>query len=137
MSVREFPSVPPGLRRVTVVNDSPEFLEMMGDWLESERYHASLIDGDEVSSIEPIRSTRPDLLIVDLRLRGAELSGWDILQAIRADAELGRLPVIICTADIVQVRDRAEDIATVPGIEVLLKPFPIDELDAMVSRLIG
>jgi DNA-binding response OmpR family regulator len=120
-----------------VVNDSPEFLEMMGDWLESERYHASLIDGDEVSSIEPIRSTRPNLLIVDLRLRGAELSGWEILQAIRADAELGRLPVIICTADIVQVQDRAEEIANVPGIEVLQKPFRIDELDAVVSRLIG
>jgi CheY-like chemotaxis protein len=137
MPVREYPSVPPGLRRVTVVNDSPEFLDLMGDWLESERYHANLIDGDEISSIEPIRATRPDLLIVDLRLRGAEISGWDILKTIRSDPELGQLPVIICTADAFQARDRATEMAEMPGVEVLVKPFAIDDLDAMVSRLIG
>ena len=136
MPVREYPSVPPGLRRVTVVNDSPEFLDMMGDWLESERYHSSLIDADEVTSIEPIRATQPDLLIVDLRLRGSQLSGWDILKAIRADPELGKLPVIVCTADSFQVRDRAEELAGVPGVEILLKPFAIDNLEAIVSRLI-
>ena len=135
--VIEYPSDPPGQHRVTVVNDSPEFLEMMGELLEADRYHASLIDGDEISSIEPIRSTNPELLIVDLRLRGAEISGWDILQAIRADEELSRLPIIICTADSFQLADRAEEMAELPRVEVLLKPFQIDELDAMVRRLIG
>jgi DNA-binding response OmpR family regulator len=51
-----------------VVNDSPEFLTMMGELLEAERYHASLVDGDKMSSIEPIRATNPELLIVDLEL---------------------------------------------------------------------
>jgi DNA-binding response OmpR family regulator len=135
--VVEYPSDPPGQHRVTVVNDNPEFLEMMGDLLEADRYHASLVDGDKVSTIEPIRATNPELLIVDLRLRGAEISGWDILQAIRADAELAALPVIICTADSFQLADRAEEMAEMPGVEVLLKPFHIDDLDAMVRRLIG
>lgn len=137
MVVREYPSVPPGLRRVTVVNDSPEFLELMGELLEAERYHASLIDADEISSIAPIRATEPDLLIVDLRLRGAEISGWEVLQAIRSDPDLSELPVIICTADHVELRNRAEEMAEMPEVEVLLKPFKVDELDAMVRRLIG
>jgi CheY-like chemotaxis protein len=137
MTPREYPSVPPGLRRVTVVNDSPEFLDMMGDWLASERYHATLIDGDDVNSIEPIRASGPELLIVDLRLRGSQISGWDILTAIRADTELGNLPVIICTGDSFEVRERAEDVAAMPGVEILLKPFAIDDLEAMVRRLLG
>ena len=137
MVIREYPSVPPGLRRVTVVNDSPEFLALMGELLEAERYHASLIDADGISSIAPIRATEPDLLIVDLRLRGAEISGWDVLQAIRSDPDLGELPVIICTADHVELRNRAEAMAEMPEVEVLLKPFEVDELDAMVRRLIG
>jgi CheY-like chemotaxis protein len=135
--VVEYPSDPPGQRRVTVVNDSPEFLLMMGELLEADRYHASLIDGDKISSIEPIRATNPELLIVDLRLRGAEISGWDILEAIRADEELAGLPIIICTADSFQLADRAEEMAQLPGVEVLLKPFHIDELDALVRRSIG
>jgi DNA-binding response OmpR family regulator len=135
--VVEYPSNPPGQHRITVVNDDPEFLVMMGELLEADRYHASLIDGDKISSIEPIRATDPELLIVDLRLHGGEISGWDILQAIRADAELTGLPIIICTADSFQLADRAEEMAQIPGVEVLLKPFHIDELDALVRRLIG
>jgi CheY-like chemotaxis protein len=135
--VVEYPSDPPGQHRVTVVNDSPEFLSLMGELLEADRYHASLIDGDEMSSIEPIRATNPQLLIVDLRLEGAAISGWEILQAIRADEELAQLPIIICTADSFQLADRAEEMAQIPGVEVLLKPFGIEELDALVRRLIG
>ncbi len=122
---------------MTVINDSPEFLEMMGDFLEGERFAASLIDGDDISSLEPIRATDPALLIVDLRLEGADFSGWDILQATRADPELGSLPVIICSADSAQLRDRAEAVAQMPGVEILMKPFALDDLDALVRRLLS
>ncbi len=137
MSVHQSPSGLPGLRRVTVINDSPEFLEMMGDFLEGERFAASLIDGDDISSLEPIRATDPELLIVDLLLRGAEISGWDILQAARADPQLGRLPVIICSADAVELRERAEAMAAMPGVELLVKPFALDDLEALVRRLLA
>lgn len=89
MNVDQPSSGRPELRRVTVINDSPEFLELMGDFLEGERFAASLIDGDGISSLEPIRAADPELLIVDLRLQGAEISGWDILQAARADRWAG------------------------------------------------
>jgi Response regulator receiver domain. len=121
---------------VTVINDSPEFLEMMGDFLEGERIAASLIDGDDISSLEPIRATNPELLIVDLRLQGAKISGWDILQAARADPQLGGLPIIICSADIMELRERAEAMAQMPGVEVLRKPFALDDLEALVRRLL-
>lgn len=131
------PSSRPAPPRVTVVNDSPEFLEMVGDFLQSERIAASLIDGDDIASLEPIRATNPELLIVDLRLRGAEISGWEILQAVRADPELGALPVIICTADAAEVRNRAEAMAEMPGVEVLLKPFPLDDLEEMIRAMLA
>lgn len=122
---------------MTVVNDSPEFLEMMGDFLESERFAATLIDGDHISSLEPIRSADPELLIVDLRLHGADISGWDILQEARADPQLGMLPIIICSADSLELRDRAEAMAQMPRVEVLKKPFALDDLERMVRRLLA
>ncbi len=137
MSVEQPSSGRPELRRVTVINDSPEFLEPMGDFLEGERFAASLIDGDDISSLEPIRATDPELLIVDLRLQGAEISGWDILQAARADPQLGRLPVIICSADAGELRERAEAMAQMPGVEVLMKPFALDDLEVLVRRLLA
>ena len=137
MSVDQPSSGRPELRRVTVINDSPEFLELMGDFLEGERFAASLIDGDDISSLEPIRAADPELLIVDLRLQGAEISGWDILQAARADPQLGRLPVIICSADALELRERAEAMAQMPGVEVLMKPFALDDLKVLVRRLLA
>lgn len=125
------------LPRVTVVNDSPEFLEMMGDFLEGERFAATLIDGDDISSLDPIRGTDPELLIVDLRLGDSTgFSGWDILEAARADPQLGGVPIIICSADSVEVRERAEAVAQMPGVEILMKPFALDELESLVRRLL-
>jgi len=74
---------------------------------------------------------------VDLRLQGAEISGWDILQAARADPQLGRLPVIICSADALELRERAEAMAQMPGVEVLMKPFALDDLEVLVRRLLA
>ena len=41
-------------RRVTVINQALGFLEMMDDFLSGERFAASLIDCDDISSHEPI-----------------------------------------------------------------------------------
>ncbi len=122
-------------RRITVINDNPEFLEMMEELLESDGYDVSVIDGDNIASIEPIREKHPELVIVDLRLRGADLSGWDIALAVRADREMCALPMIVCTADVWQTRERAEELAALPAVEILLKPFTLDEVDALLQRM--
>lgn len=109
---------------------------MMKDLLHADGYEVQLIDGDNISSVEPIRDTHPELLIVDLRLRGTELSGWDIALAVRADDELGDVPMVVCTADAYQARERAEELASLPGVEVLLKPFALNDIEALLRRLL-
>jgi CheY-like chemotaxis protein len=47
---------------VVVVNDSPEFLELMADLLHDERYPVTVIDGDRGNAVELIvwrRCRRP------------------------------------------------------------------------------
>ena len=113
--------------RITVINDNPEFLELMNALLEKNAgYDVTTIDGDTITDIEPIRGSRPDLLIVDLRLRPDGLAGWDILLAIRRDGELGQLPVILCTGDVEGLREHAAAITEDPFVATIEKPFHIE-----------
>ena len=124
--------------RITVINDNPEFLDLMNALLEKNAgYDVTTIDGDTIMDIEPIRSSQPDLLVIDLRLRRDGLAGWDILLAIRKDSELGQLPVILCTGDLEGLKEHAEAITEDPMVATLQKPFHLDELDALVLRFVG
>jgi CheY-like chemotaxis protein len=125
--------------RITVINDNPEFLEMMNALLEEESgYDVTTIDGDEIEDVEPIRRSRPELLIIDLRLRReGGLSGWGVLQAVRRDPELSQLPTILCTGDLLGLEEHAEAIFQDPKVETLQKPFHVAELENLVRRFIG
>jgi CheY-like chemotaxis protein len=124
--------------RITVVNDNPEFLELMDALLEEgSGYDVTTIDGDEIRDIEPIRRSRPDLLIIDLRLRRDGLAGWDVLLAVRRDPELGQLPIILCSGDVQGLQEHAPTIADDPRVAALQKPFHVVELEALVQRFVG
>ena len=124
------------MARVTVVNDSPEFLDMIGDILEDERYPVTLVDGDLPEPLERIRDSRPDLLMIDLRLGTDRLHGWDIAQKVRHDPSLARVPIVLCSADVAamtEIEDRVDDTRRTA---MLTKPFTIEDLMETVERLL-
>ena len=122
--------------RITVVNDNQEFLQH--SLLEEDSgYDVSTIDVDAIRNVEPIRQSRPELLIIDLRGRRNGLAGWDVLKAVRQDAELSELPIIICTGDLLGLEERAEEIAKDPRVRTLRKPFQVADLEAMVRSFVG
>ncbi|MGH2417419.1 MAG: response regulator [Candidatus Limnocylindria bacterium] len=121
--------------RISVINDNPDFLELMSDILaEDAGYEVTLIKGEE-TTIAQIANSAPDLLIVDLRLGGA--SGWEVVALSRADERLADLPIVICSADVMALRDREAELKQIGNVHVLAKPFGIDEITRLVERLIG
>ena len=118
-----------------VVNDNPEFLELVRDILKDEHY-ATAIDGDLEGALDRIVDSRPDVLILDLRLGTDELHGWDIAQELRREPALEGLPVIICSADVLRFK-LADDLDNTKQVRTLPKPFAIAELTAAIDGLLA
>ena len=121
--------------RISVVNDNPDFLELMSAILDDDAgYDVTLFDGEKTSIAELVASD-PDLVIVDLVLGGA--SGWEIVTLTRAEPKLAGLPIVICSADITGLRERSDELERIGDVHILEKPFSLDEITDVVERLIG
>lgn len=125
------------MARVTVVNDNPAFLELVHDILEDDRFDATTIDGDRDDALDAIRASRPEILMIDLRMGSDELHGWDIAQAVRAEPAFDGLPVLVCSADVMALSRLEEDLDATLHVGTLVKPFGVDELTGALDRLLS
>ena len=122
--------------RITVVNDNPAFLELVREILEDDRYETTTVDVDTSDTLDRIVASRPDLLMIDLRLGDEGFQGWDIARRLRAQSDFERMPVLVCSADVQALNEIESDIAASPSVGVLTKPFGIEELIEAIDRLL-
>ena len=118
---------------VLVVDDDSDFLEMMDAVLTSEGYSvASCAASTEAQ--QKAQQLQPAVIIVDLRMR--DLSGWQVIEQLKAEPTTACLPVIFCTA---AVSEALQQVARLRqwGCEVLLKPFELRDLLDMVAKAVA
>jgi excisionase family DNA binding protein len=113
--------------RVLIIDDEPDFAEMMRDYLGLKgSLDVRVADDPFIAGVEMGRF-QPHVVVLDLQLAG--LDGLAMLARIRADPLLGDLPVIACSdfAD-------AEEAARSAGFDAFVaKPLKLDELLACVE----
>lgn len=120
-------------RRVLVVNDTQEILDLFVDLLGEFGFEQVELMSYAPRELERIRELRPDLVILDLIFGDGEASGWQLLQKLRMDRILADIPVIVCTADVRAAKER-EGYLTEQGVTLVLKPFRVDQLEDAVRR---
>lgn len=117
---------------VLLIEDEPNIAEAIRFILTRDGWRVSTHEGGS-DALEAVRTTRPDLLILDLMLPG--ISGYDILTAIRADPATEALPVLMLTAK-GQGRDR--EAAERAGVSRFMsKPFSNAEMLEQVRALVA
>jgi two-component system alkaline phosphatase synthesis response regulator PhoP len=117
--------------QVLVVEDHQDIADLIRHFLEKAGHAVtSLASGSE--GLRHARSTRPDVVILDLMLPG--LDGLHVCQALRADPSLSAVPILMLTA-------KGEEADRVRGLEsgaddYVTKPFSPKELVARVAALL-
>lgn len=121
------------MRTILVINDAPEFLDLMRDFLREEGYAPHThTDGECIPAL--IRQVQPALIVLDLVL--GDTDGRAVLTELRADERARDIPVIVCSAASERVRRHAATLHD-DRIRVLEKPFDLDHLLALIVELIG
>lgn len=120
-------------RKVLVINDTKEILELFRDILEEEMGFEVVLMSFAPDELARIAEHRPDLVIVDFVIGDREMEGWQLLQKLRMHPETADIPVIACTAAVRQVRE-SEAYLLEQGIEVVLKPFTMGQLENAVGN---
>ncbi len=87
---------PPITYSVLVIDDNPRDSRLVRRILEAEKHYRVTEIQEGHGALEAIRSAQPDLILLDLLL--PDVSGFDVLDLLRADADLRDIPVIIVTA---------------------------------------
>ena len=117
-----------GPRRVLVVDDAPEFIEILVPVLEREGYCTEVArDGED--AIETARSFSPDVIVLDLGL--PKLDGVEVCRKVRAFSD----------AYVLMLTARGDEVDRVVGLEVgaddyMTKPFSARELVARVRAML-
>lgn len=116
-------------QRIAVINDQPEFLELMREFLEMEGYEILAITKHQ-GAFDQIKQSKPDMVICDL-VFGEEVAGWALIDMLYFDPDTRSIPLILCSAAVHKIRE-AQASLSAKGIKWLEKPFAFEELAAMI-----
>src|SRR2546429_3420474 len=120
------------IARVLVVEDNRDTSALLRDLLEAEGYQVESVGTGE-AALEALEvNPETDLLVLDLMLPG--MSGYEVIEKLRAEANQSRVPILVLSAlsspsaRIRGLRDGADDYMT--------KPFLPEELVARTRTLV-
>jgi DNA-binding response OmpR family regulator len=119
------------MSKILIVEDNPRLSRLMQLNLEAEGYQVTL-HSDGIQASDYLREHSPDLVILDLML--LTLSGWEILEQMRRDPRLDRIPTVIISA-MARPEDRQRALS-MGASEYFLKPFVVRDLLTSVNSLL-
>lgn len=109
--------------RVLLIEDEANIAEALRFILTRDGWEVE-IHADGASAMAKLRGMRPDVVVLDVMLPGR--SGYEILEELRADAEMATLPVLVLTA---RGQERERAVAVARGASMFMtKPFANSEI---------
>ncbi len=117
-------------KRILLVEDEPNIVISLSFLLERAGFDVATETNGQ-TALDKILTNPPDALVLDVMLPG--LDGFEILRRIRADTQVGSLPILMLTAK-GQREDRKNALEF--GADIFIsKPFSNAEVIAAVKKL--
>jgi len=117
---------------ILLVEDDLALATLEADILTAHGYTVDFVHNGE-HAITTLQQVLPDLVVLDLELPG-DIHGWDVLQALRAVADI---PVLISSSSVSSARKYLRKSGeTRQTLDHLSKPYPLQALLKRIERML-
>jgi PAS domain S-box-containing protein len=123
---RPFAAAPPSGPTLLVIDDDPSVLELTGRFLSRDGFRVVTAANGE-DGLRLARQVRPAIITLDVRMPG--MDGWAVLKALKADAALAGIPVVMLS--IVDDKYVGQDMG---AADYLTKPIDWNRLAAILKN---
>ena len=116
--------------KILVVDDDPAISEMLTIVLQGEGFDTVVV-GDGQEAVVAAREHNPDLILLDLNL--PKMDGREVLEALKGDEALRRIPVVVLTTS-----EAEEDVVRSYSLHAnayVTKPVDFDRFIEVVRQI--
>jgi len=117
-----------GKRKVLLVDDDPEVLDMMNKFLVEDGRFEVRVAGNGFDAGMMVKEYRPDIIVLDVML--PDINGKEVCQRVRADNGLEEVR-ILCISGMIE-DDKIQELRLAGADDFLAKPF---EVDGLIERM--
>ncbi len=117
--------------KILIVDDFATMRKVIRNLLKQVGYENILEAEDGVSALRVLKAQKVDLIISDWNM--PNMTGFELLKAVRADADLGKTPFLMVTAEALQDNVVAAVKAGVSNY--IVKPFTAEVLNDKISKI--
>ncbi|MFO0937739.1 MAG: response regulator [Gemmataceae bacterium] len=113
-----------GKRKVLLVDDDPEIVELINKALEDDGRFEVRIAANGFDAGMMVKEYRPDLIVLDVML--PDINGKEVCHRVRADSNLEEVR-IICISGMIE-DDKIQELRLAGADDFIHKPFDVDVL---------
>ncbi|NOK57547.1 MAG: hypothetical protein GFH27_549303n187 [Chloroflexi bacterium AL-W] len=117
--------------RIAIVDESPEFLDLIMRLLGKEDYHLKPLTQHQ-GAYEQIKDIEPDIIICDVSLEG-EAAHLTLMDMLYLDPQTRTIPLIVCAASTQNMQQISPSLSA-KGIELVEKPYTVEELVDVIQK---
>ena len=119
------------MARILLIEDEPNIQRLICYALQTKGHHVTVAQ-DGRAGLEAAQAEAPDLVLLDMVM--PEMSGMEVLMALKGDSSLENIPVLVVTAS--AQKEEAERAIESGAAGYLIKPFHVQDLHKTVMGLL-
>jgi PAS domain S-box-containing protein len=120
-------SLPPGRRVLLIIEDDPAFAKTVVDYAHQKQF-SCLVAGDGDTGLQLVKTHKIDAVVLDLNLPG--MSGWEVLDTLKANPDTRHIPVHIVSAAAADLHAYHRG-----AMGFLTKPIDLNQLEQAFQKI--